>query len=138
MLVGGTSRPAVTSRSADAATAAAPGSQGGRTVATVEECGAALDRLAARLGGGGSRGLDRTLSCSVTDLGTTFHGRLTDGQLIALTTEPHPAAQIRLTTTSDDLIALTSGHLNPGSAWASGRLKIEAGMRDLMRLRSMF
>ena len=40
--------------------------------------------------------------------------------------------------TSDDLVALVNGSLNAGSAWASGRLKIKAGVRDMLRLRSIF
>ena len=38
---------------------------------------------------------------------------------------------------SDDLVALTDGHLHFGKAWASGRLKLEAGLRDLLRLRKI-
>jgi putative sterol carrier protein len=48
-----------------------------------------------------------------------------------------PKADIRLTMNSDDLLALTDGQLNFGSAWASGRVKLEAGLRDLLRLRKI-
>jgi predicted lipid carrier protein YhbT len=109
-------------------------------VATLEECRSALDRLAATMGGMDPEhtGLQRTLSCHVTDLATTFSGELQDGRLRDITTEARPKAQIRLHTTSDDLVALTSGRLGAGKAWASGRLKVEASMRDLLRLRSIF
>jgi hypothetical protein len=46
-------------------------------------------------------------------------------------------ADIRLTMNSDDLVALTEGRLSFGPAWASGRVKLEAGLRDLLRLRKM-
>ena len=46
-------------------------------------------------------------------------------------------ADIRLTMTSDDLIALTDGDLSFAPAWASGRVKLEAGLRDMLRLRSL-
>ena len=38
---------------------------------------------------------------------------------------------------SDDLIALTDGDLAFAPAWASGRVKLEAGLRDMLRLRSL-
>jgi hypothetical protein len=34
-------------------------------------------------------------------------------------------------------VALTEGDLNFGQAWLSGRVKVEAGVRDLLKLRSM-
>ena len=48
-----------------------------------------------------------------------------------------PRADIRLTMTSDDLIALTDGRLHFGNAWATGQVKLEAGLRDLLRLRKL-
>ncbi len=38
---------------------------------------------------------------------------------------------------SDDLLALTDGTLGLPAAWASGRVKLEAGILDLMKLRSL-
>ena len=109
-------------------------------MATIEQCRTALDRLAKNLGGGddgNSLDLDRSLSCHVTDLDTTFSGRLRGGQLEDITTERRPAAQIRFTTKSDDLVALADGQLRFSKAWASGRVKVEASLRDLFRLRSL-
>lgn len=109
-------------------------------MATIEECRAALGALASRIAAGqsGSQDFDRTLSAAVTDLATTFSGRLEGGEVHDVTTEDRPRAQIRLTLSSDDLVALTRGELAVGSAWATGRIKIDAGFRDLLRLRSMF
>jgi hypothetical protein len=39
--------------------------------------------------------------------------------------------------TGDDLLALVAGDLGVGAAWAGGRLKVQAGMLDLLKLRSM-
>jgi hypothetical protein len=68
-------------------------------------------------------------------------GRLGSGAVRDLHVVPDepglPKADIRLTMTSDDLVALTDGRLHFGSAWASGRLKLEAGLRDLLRLRKI-
>ncbi|MEU2348577.1 sterol-binding protein [Modestobacter sp. NPDC049651] len=89
----------------------------------------------------GARGLDRTVSCRLTDLRQVVHGRLAAGSVHDMTAEPDgpavPKADIRLTMTSDDLLALTSGRLAFGPAWAGGRVKLEAGLRDMLRLRSL-
>lgn len=111
-------------------------------MATDKECRAALERLAARLAtvdGDEHRHntFDRSMSCLVPDLNVTFSGALSDGQINGITTEPAPKAQVRLTVGSDDLVALTDGELDFGRAWLSGRVKVEASVRDLLKLRSM-
>jgi putative sterol carrier protein len=81
---------------------------------------------------------ERTVSCRVTDLAVTITGRLTGGRLDDLSTEPaDEPAQIRLTMTSDDLVALVDGELAIASAWATGRIKIDASLLDLIKLRSL-
>jgi putative sterol carrier protein len=40
--------------------------------------------------------------------------------------------------TSDDLLALVAGQLKVPAAWATGRIKVEAGVRDLLTLRKIF
>jgi hypothetical protein len=86
-------------------------------------------------------GLDRSLSCRLTDLDEVVLGRLSSGAVRDLHVLPHgPAvskADIRLTMSSDDLLALTDGRLHFGPAWATGRVKLEAGLRDLLRLRKI-
>jgi len=110
-------------------------------MATAEECRSALEQLAARLGSVDPdqrrQALDRSISCTVTDLGLTFSGRLREGHIESITTDPAPKAQIRLTTSSDDLIALTDGSLPFATAWTSRRLKVDASMFDLLKIRSM-
>ena len=112
-------------------------------MATLDQCRAAIERLAANLSGADDQdrdrvAFDRTLSARVPDLDVTFSGRLRDGEIVDVTTEPDaPRAQIRLTASSDDLVALTDGRLGFGQAWLSGRIKVEAGVRDLLKLRSM-
>lgn len=110
-------------------------------MASLEQCHAALERLAERLATVDDErerhSFDRSLSCHVPDLDVTFAGALSDGQITDITTEPTPKAQIRLTAKSDDLLALTDGDLDFGKAWLSGRVKVEAGVRDLLKLRSM-
>lgn len=81
--------------------------------------------------------LDRSISCKVSDLSAAFSGELRDGSLHDVVPEARSEAQIRFTVSSDDLVALTDGRLNFASAWASGRLKIDASVFDLLRLRSL-
>jgi hypothetical protein len=115
-------------------------------MATIEECRSALDRLAARLAAveaGGARDaahLDRSLSCRITDLDTTFVGRLAGGRIQDVTTlsgVPARAAQIRLAMRGEDLLALVAGELHFARAWGAGRVKVQASLRDVLRLRSL-
>jgi hypothetical protein len=116
-------------------------------VATKDECADALDRLAAKLGElDGERrarnSLERTVSCTVPDLGVAFHGRLKDARLLDVVSYNDlarlPQAQIRLTIPSDDLPALVDGRLNFLQAWTSGRIKVGASFGDLLKLRKIF
>jgi hypothetical protein len=108
-------------------------------VATIEECAAALEKFAAKLGGmdESNKQLVRTVSLKVPDLDVTFHGTLRQGALEDVTTEPRDRAQIRLTISSDDLIALVDGQLNFAAAWARGRVKLDASFGDLLKLRKL-
>jgi len=112
------------------------------TVATVEQCEQALHALADKLAGNDpsrrNLGFDRSMTCSIRDLDVVFGGRLTDGRLVDVSRATSREAQIRLTMGSDDLIALVEGNLKIASAWATGRVKVEAGVRDLIKLRSIF
>jgi hypothetical protein len=109
-------------------------------VATAEQCADALTRLADRLAARDSnarQGFDRTLSCRIRDLDIVFGGRLVNGELKDIRRVQSGQAQIRLDLTSDDLVAMVDGTLNLASAWAGGRVKINAGVMDLVRLRSL-
>ncbi len=111
-------------------------------MATVDECRAALTQLADRMAANAAQtrtklDLDRTMSCRVPDLGAAFHGRLTGGRIVDVADGEDPTAKLKLTADSDDLIALVQGKLNVASAWASGRIKIDASLMDLMKLRKL-
>jgi alkyl sulfatase BDS1-like metallo-beta-lactamase superfamily hydrolase len=111
-------------------------------VATLEQCEQALHALAARLAESATSratlDFDRTLSCTIRDLHVIFAGRLKDGQLIDVSRATSRDAQVRLTLSSDDLVALVDGKLKMAAAWATGRVRIQAGVRDLYRLRTLF
>ncbi|WP_031076970.1 alkyl sulfatase C-terminal domain-containing protein [Streptomyces sp. NRRL WC-3742] len=114
-------------------------------MANAEQCREALEQLSRNMAKSTgdvrkAAALDRSLSCRITDLDLTFTGRLRDGSIQDVVSTPGaPAgkAEIRLTMTSDDLVALVGGGLNFAAAWASGRVRLEAGFRDLLRLRTL-
>jgi putative sterol carrier protein len=112
-------------------------------VATPEACEKALRVLAVRLdereSQPGDEGFDRSLSCNLRDLDITFAGRLHGGKLVDIRRCDDGAdAQVRLDMTSDDLVSLVDGDLNMATAWATGRVKVRAGVMDLVRLRAIF
>jgi predicted lipid carrier protein YhbT len=111
-------------------------------MASVAECERALHELAGRMAADSGTDLrkkvsNRSISCELRDLAATFAGQLRDGGLHDIRQVDDARAQIRVSTTSDDLIALVRGELHLGSAWASGRLKVQASVLDLLRLRSL-
>jgi len=111
-------------------------------MASVEECEAAFDRLAQRLERatqqGRSSSLDRTISCRLPDLDVVYSGRIKDGRLVEVGRARNDRAKVKLTMTSDDLVALVDGRLRLASAWASGRVKVDASIPDMVKLRSIF
>ncbi|MCX4991910.1 MULTISPECIES: SCP2 sterol-binding domain-containing protein [unclassified Streptomyces] len=114
-------------------------------MATIEECRTALDKLSDNMASAEgdvrtAAALDRSLSCRITDLDITFVGRLKHGRIEVLDTlqgPPPDKAQIRLTMNGDDLVSMVNGELNFAKAWGSGRVKLEASLRDLFRLRTL-
>jgi hypothetical protein len=83
--------------------------------------------------------VERTVACRVRDLQIVYLGRFDDdGVLQDVRTAEHGGdAQVKLLVSSDDLIALIDGQLSLPAAWATGRLKVDASMLDLLKLRSL-
>jgi hypothetical protein len=111
-------------------------------LASVDECRQALQRLADKLAENadevrGRVDLDRSLACRITDLGVGFHGRLTGGRLVDIGDGDDPGAKIKLTTTSDDLVALVDGRLDFARAVGARRVSISANPFDLLKLRKL-
>lgn len=110
-------------------------------MATVEQCEQAIADLAARLDtvDAGTRQKhvpDRTIGLTLLDLDVTFLGRLEHGSLVDVHVAEGPRPQVRLVMNSDDLVSLTNGELHFAHAWATGRLRLNASLRDLLRLRA--
>lgn len=81
--------------------------------------------------------LERSVSCAVQDLGVIYTAQLNTDGLSQVTTASCSAAQVRLRVHSDDLVALTEGRLRVTTAWATGRLRVDASMLDLLKLRTL-
>jgi predicted lipid carrier protein YhbT len=113
-------------------------------MASAEECREALQTLSGRLGEMNPRDRssffsNRTFSCHVTDLGVTFVTRITDqgAEPVKEAAPDEPPADIRLTANSDDVLALAATPANIARMWLSGRVKVQASMRDLLALRRL-
>ena len=115
------------------------------TVSSQVECEAALRGVLARLHAVDPAvrrryAVTRSISLRVPDLRGVFIAQL-QGDAVEdlrwIEGADTDAAQVRLCADSDDLIALAEGTLAPAVAWATGRLKVEASMLDLLKLRSL-
>lgn len=113
-------------------------------MATAEECRRALEGLTDRLSQLDAQArqthlVDRTLSCHVSDLGITFLTQLGQhgADPIIEGSDGHPAAQIRFTAKSDDVLAIAADPGTFARAWLSGRLKVEGNFFDLLSLRRL-
>ena len=110
---------------------------------SAEECRTALQKLAGRLSELSPAERDqyfgnRTISVAIPDLGVTFVSVLRSGDDPVREAIPGEApADIRLTAKSDEVVALAEQPMNIARAWVTGRIKIEASMKDLFRLRRL-
>lgn len=81
---------------------------------------------------------DRTVSVLLHDLGLAYTCALADGLLVAITevdAATAPETQLRLVMTSDQLVDLVEGRLSFASAWATGKIRVHARLRDILELR---
>lgn len=79
----------------------------------------------------------RSLEVVFTDLGVSYHTLLEQGELRPVTQGSLARPDVRLTANSDDLRAVANRELPLGAAYADGRVKVEASMLDLLRLRAL-
>jgi predicted lipid carrier protein YhbT len=112
-------------------------------MATLEECERAVAALVERLAEVDpdvrrKYAVERTVACRVPDLDVVFLARFDDeGTISDLQLADSGKAQVKLSASSDDLIALIEGRMGVPTAWATGKLKIDASMLDLLKLRSL-
>jgi len=118
--------------------------ESGVTMATADECRAALESLTGRIADldadvRESKLIDRTLSVRVTDLGVTYLTRIgpQGADPVKEVTSGTPKAQIRFTARSDDVVAIAKDPGTFARAWLTGRLKVEGNVLDLLYLRRL-
>jgi putative sterol carrier protein len=110
---------------------------------SADECRAALQKLAGRLSELSPQERDqyfanRTMSVTIPDLDVTYVTRLGSGDDPVRDAAPgDPPADIRLTANSDEVLALAQQPMNIARAWMTRKIKIEASMKDLIRLRRL-
>jgi hypothetical protein len=114
-------------------------------MASVEACRTALDELSGMLTAvdpqlRARHVPERTVLCRLSDLEHSFVGRIGPEGLHDLveTSDDDAEADVRVTMTSDELVALANGDEDFLHGWLRGRIQISASMRDLLRLRSLF
>lgn len=112
-------------------------------MASAAECERAFAALADRLAAVDPatrkrNSLDRSLSCTLTDLDLVFAAHLKDGKLEDIHRAEVADGQVKLAMTSDQLVALVDGSDTFASAWAARRVKLDARVTDLLKLRSIF
>lgn len=112
-------------------------------MADIEAVWAAVDGLVARVAAldpevRARYAIERSVSCKVYDLDVVFVGRISEDGLSDVHTDEADKAQVRLSCSSDDLIALIDNRLAAPAAFATGRLRVQAGPMDLLRLRQLF
>jgi hypothetical protein len=110
---------------------------------SAEECRRALQKLAGRLSELSPADRDtyfgnRTISVTIPDLGVTYATTLGGGDDPVREAAPgEPPADIRLTADSSEVLSLAESPMNIARSWVAGRVKIEASMKDLFRLRKL-
>jgi hypothetical protein len=112
-------------------------------MASAQECQQALQKLASRLSEMSPADRenyfgDRSISVTIPDIGVTYVTRLGTADAPVREAEPgEPPADIRLTADSDEVVSLAETPMNIARAWVSGRVKVEASVKDLFRLRRL-
>lgn len=111
-------------------------------VATVEEVEAVLAELLRRLGtvDDTTRALlpsRRVIEAQCPDLDYTCYAEWREGRLTVLDAPPPRRPDIRISVRSDDLVAIVDGDLPFTRAYAANKVRLDASMTDLLRLRAV-
>lgn len=111
-------------------------------MATVEEVDAVIWQLLGRFGEVDEdlRALlpsRRTIEARCPDIDYVRHAEWRRGELFVLDEPPPRRADIRISVRSDDLMAIASGELPFARAYATSRVRLDASMTDLLRLRAV-
>jgi hypothetical protein len=111
-------------------------------MATAEECREALDSLLGQISEldpeqRAANLAERTLSAEIPDLGLKFWTQLgpEGAEPVRLASEADATAQVRFTADSDVVVSIAQDPQRFARAWLTGRVKVHASLRDVMRLR---
>jgi hypothetical protein len=113
-------------------------------LATKDEVSRAIERLMARLDGNEdsvrSAIPDRkVMGCLVTDIDVSWYLVIEDGH-VSPPTETAPPGEpvaVLLKVRSDDLVDLVEERISFMSAFLSGKVRVDASLTDLLRLRTL-
>lgn len=78
----------------------------------------------------------RTIEAHCTDLDVMYHATWSSGAMGELVQGPAHRPDIRIGITSADIIGLADGSVRFREAYVTQRLRIDASMTDLLRLRA--
>lgn len=78
----------------------------------------------------------RTIEARCPDLDLVVHAEWNGGHIQILDGGLDRRADIRISVRSDDLVAMANGELPFARAYASNRIRVDASMTDLLRLRA--
>jgi putative sterol carrier protein len=80
------------------------------------------------------KGFDRTIQFHFTDLETSFHTRIHDGEMDPYSEGELEKPNLLVTTDSETLVGIMEGILSPLDAYSVGKLKAKGSMTDLLKL----
>jgi hypothetical protein len=111
-------------------------------VAEIDEVEAILDAFLERFDGldDSARALippQRLIEARCPDLDLVRHAEWRNGRLTLLEEPPARRSDIRISVRSDDLVKMSNGELAFPQAYLAGRVRIDASMSDLLRLRAV-
>jgi SCP-2 sterol transfer family len=113
-------------------------------VATKDEVTRAIERLMARLDGSEANVRSaipgrKVIGCQVTDLDESWFSVIEDGHVSPPTEIPPPGegVAVLLKLRSDDLLDLVEERASFTSAFLSGKVRVDASLTDLLRLRTL-
>lgn len=82
---------------------------------------------------------ERSLAVVIPDLDLVYTGSFSSGAISNLRKGgPAGDEDVKVTVSSDDLVALADGRLGVAGALLWGKLRVDAGARDLLLLRQLF
>lgn len=79
----------------------------------------------------------RVIEAHCPDIDLVRYAEWSTGELVVLDSPPRRRPDIRVTIDSDDLVALADGRLSFSRAYAANRIRLDASMTDLLRLRAV-